>query len=187
VHKEEQQYRVDVSYPEIAGAVAFNAAVRQIVDPLLATLKNAHDLPGYLKSKFTANTLKNGTVSVLLEWEQYYRGAAHPALEMASVNYDTHEGRVLALADLFGPGVDYLPTLSRLAIAKLERQGRPQELTSPEWIRKGAGPAASNFKVFTLTDASLVLHFAVYQVAAGAAGPQRVVISLDTLGPLRRK
>jgi len=127
---------VDVSYPEIAGAVAFNAAVRQIVDPLLATLKNAHDLPGYLKSKFTANTLKNGTVSVLLEWEQYYRGAAHPALEMASVNYDTHEGRVLALADLFGPGVDYLPTLSRLAIAKLERQGRPQELTSPEWIRK---------------------------------------------------
>jgi len=41
--------------------------------------------------------------------------------------------------------------------------------------------------VFTLTDTALVLHFPMYQVVAGAAGEQTVVILMDRLAPLLRK
>ena len=54
-------------------------------------------------------------------------------------------------------------------------------------IRHGAGPVESNFKVFTFTDTDLILHFPMYQVAAGAAGEQTAVIPLDKLAPLLRK
>jgi hypothetical protein len=54
-------------------------------------------------------------------------------------------------------------------------------------VLRGAGPVESNFKVFTLTDTTLVLHFPTYQVAPGVAGPQQVVIPLETLAPLLQK
>jgi hypothetical protein len=53
-------------------------------------------------------------------------------------------------------------------------------------IRRGAAAVESNFKVFTLTDTDLVLHFPTNQVAASVAGPQQVVISLDTLAQFLR-
>jgi hypothetical protein len=41
--------------------------------------------------------------------------------------------------------------------------------------------------VFTLTDTDLVLHFPMYQVAAGAAREQTAVIPLERLASLLRK
>ena len=141
------------------------------------------DYQGYLQGSYTAATLKTGIVSVLLTWEEYVPHAAHPGGFMASINYDTQTGRVLALSDLFRPGVNYLSRLSETAIARLERE----EYADPSAVRRGAGPVESNFKVFTLTDTALVLHFPTYQVAAGAAGPQTVAVPLDTIAPLLRK
>jgi hypothetical protein len=102
---------------------------------------------------------------------------------MVSINYDSRTCRVLELSDLFRPGVHYLQRLSRLAIAALDQN----EFADHHAIRHGAGPAESNFKVFTLTDTALVFHFHMYQVAAGAAGTQSAVIPLDKLAPLLRK
>src|SRR5262249_26342218 len=149
----------------------------QILDPLIETARNEVK-PGIpneqanLDGKYTAATLKNGIVTVLLHWTTYVAGAAHPGDGMASINYDSSTRRVLALSDLFRPGVDYLSRLSQLAIASLERN----EYLDPDTVRQGAGPIERNFKVFTLTDTSLVLHFPTYQVAAGAAGPKKAVI-----------
>jgi Protein of unknown function (DUF3298) len=102
---------------------------------------------------------------------------------MDSVNHDAGAGRVLALSDLFRPSADYLSRLSELAIAALKQQ----EYADKYAVDRGAAPVESNFRVFTLTDTSLVLHFPTYQVAAGAAGPQSVVIPLATLAPLLRR
>ena len=102
---------------------------------------------------------------------------------MASVNYDSRNCRVLTLSDLFRPGANYVSRISQLAIAILDQN----ESADPGAIRHGAGPLESNFKVFTLTDTSLVLHFPMFQVAAGAAGTQTVVIPLDKHTPLLRK
>ncbi len=190
--REISEKSIHFRYPEIANAVQFNAALRQTLDPVVEGFRNGMPKPadpeypgytGYLDGRYTANILKTGIVSVLLEWTVFVPGAAHPGGFMASINYDTRTGRDLVLSDLFRPGVNYVSRLSQMAIASLERQDFADSLA----VRHGAGPAESNFKVFTLTDNSLVLHFPTYQVAAGAAGPQEVAIPLDTLARILRK
>lgn len=191
IHEQGIHYVIDVKYPEIENFDHFNAAVRQAVDSLTEGFKK--DMPGvdapdasvggYLNGSYNAAILKNGIVSVLLDYGEYGSGAVHPWDAMVSINYDSRTCRVLALSDLFRPGVHYLQRLSRLAIASLDNN----EFADHGAIRHGAAPLESNFKVFTLTDTALVLHFHMYQVAAGAAGTQSAVIPLDKLVPLLRK
>ena len=191
IHEQGIHYLIDIKYPEIENGDQFNAAVRQTEGSLTESFKkgmpgvSAPDIPidGYLNGSYTTAILKNGIVSVLLDYDEYTSGAAHPWGVMASINYDSRTCRVLALSDLFRPGVNYLSRLSQLAIASLDQN----KFADRHAIRHGAGPVESNFKVFTLTDAALVLHFPMYQVAAGAAGPQQVVIPLEKVVPLFRK
>jgi hypothetical protein len=199
-HERTEKYEIDFQYPVIAGADQFNAAVSQIVDKRIENFKDQFNaqvtdtresrkktppttFPGYLTGRYTASVLRNGIVTVLLQWTEYVPPAAHPGHGMASVNYDTRTRRVLALSDLFRPDANYVSRLSELAIASLSRR----EYAVSEMVFRGAGPVADNFKVFTLTDSSLVLHFPTYQVAPGAAGPQEVEIPLDALAPLLRR
>jgi hypothetical protein len=192
MHEQGIHYSIDVKYPEIEKADQFNAAVRQAVGSLTESFRkggmpeiSAADGPtdGYLDGSYNAAILKNGIISVLLDYSEYTPGAVHPWGVMASINYDSRTCRVLALSDLFRPGVNYRSRISQLAIATLDQN----EFADHHAIRHGAGPLESNFKVFTLTDTALVLHFPMYQVAAGAAGAQSVVIPLDKLAPLLRK
>jgi len=192
IHEQGTHYAVDVKYPEIENADAFNAAVRLAVGSLTESFKkggmpevNAGDGPsdGYLNGSYSAAVLKNGRVSVLIDYSEYTPGAAHPWGVMASINYDSHTCRVLTLTSLFRPGIKYVSRLSQLAIAYLDQN----EFADRGAIRHGAGPIESNFKIFTLTDTDLVLQFPMYQVAAGAAGEQTAVIPLEKLAPLLRK
>ena len=85
---------------------------------------------------------------------------------------------------MFHPGSKYVKRLSRLAIASLvDHMDHPEV----EAIRHGAGPVESNFKVFTLTDTALVLHFQQYQVAPGVVPSEEVAIPLKTLAPILRQ
>ena len=187
LHEQSAHYSIDIKYPEIENDDLFNAAVHHAVASLTAPSKKdlpegaAPDFPeaAYLKGSYSAAILNNGIVSVLLDYDEYAPGAAHPWDVMASVNYDSRTCRVLALSDLFRPGVNYVARISKLAIADLD-QG---EYADQSIIRHGAGPVASNFKVFTLTDTALVLHFPMAQVAATAAGAQTAVIPLEKLAP----
>ncbi len=182
---------IDVKYPEIENAAAFNAAVRQAVTAFTEGFKKAMpevregNVPadGFLNGTYSAITLKNGIVSVLIDYSEYTPWAAHPWGVMASINYDSRTCRVLTLASLFRPGVKYVSRLSQLAIADLDGD----VYADHNAIRRGAGPVESNFKEFTLTDTDLTLHFPMYQVAAGAAGEQTAVIPLEKLAPLLRK
>jgi hypothetical protein len=70
--------------------------------------------------------------------------------------------------------------LSEATISDLKRRGVPVH-------RVGASPVEDNFRVFTLTNAALVLHFEAYQVSNYASGQQTVVIPFDKLAPLLRK
>ena len=122
--EQSQNYRIDFKYPEIANARHFNAAVQQILNPVMdAFRKNAVpiqapcDRSAYLNGHYTASILKTGIVSVLLEWSQDTPCAVHPYGGMTSINYDDRAGRVLVLSDLFQPGAHYLSRLSQLAIA----------------------------------------------------------------------
>lgn len=183
-------YAMRFKYPQIQGATRFNARVREIVREAtgkfrqaMGDVKEKPQYDGYIDGKYKATVLKSGIVSVLLEWSEYFPGAAHPGGTSVSINYDSRTGRVLQLADLFRPGVDYVSRLSELAIKDLNGSVFEESVV----IEHGAGPVEANFQVFSLTDTSLILHFQTYQVAAGAAGPQDVEISLTDLEPLLSK
>lgn len=163
-------YGMHFKYPQIASAPRFNARVLEVVrdatgkfrqEMRVVVAKPQYD--GYLDGKCKVIVLKNGLVSVLLEWSEYFPGAAHPGRTSVSVNYDTRTGKLLKLSDLFRPDEDYVSQLSKLAMTDLI--GR--EIAEPMVIEHGAGPVEANFQVFTLSDTSLILHFQTYQVAAG--------------------
>jgi hypothetical protein len=185
-------WSVKVEYPQMNGESAFNEAIRRSVTATTDKFRKAlpktaskgyPDYGAYLKGAYTAQVLRTGIVSVLFEYDEYTPGAVHPWGVMSSVNYDTHKHRLLALADLFRPGSDYVAPLSKLAIASLDQH----EYAEKEQIRRGAGPIAGNFQVFTLTDTELVLHFQQYQVAPGAEPAQQVAVPLNTLTPMLRE
>ena len=111
-----------------------------------------------------------------------YAGGAHPNGYSAVISYDFKSNRKLTLADLFLPGKPYLPFISRYAIGKLKaRQTDPPDL---EWINRGAGPKAENYKNWNLTSTGLEITFDAYQVASYAEGPQLVFIPYSELKTL---
>lgn len=185
-------WSIDIKYPIIEGNDKFNAAVRQQVDaiadrfrrdlPRTAT-KHYPDYGAYLNGTYSAEVLKNGIVSVLFDYSEYMPGAAHPWGVMASINYDTRSGRILALSDLFRAGCNYVSRLSEISIDEL----RQHEYADEPAILRGAGPVENNFQVFTLTNNELVLHFQQYQVAAGVVPSEQVSIPLTKLANLLRK
>ena len=188
-HQHTDRWSIDVKYPELAGADAFNLAIHRNLDSMVNDFKRGlpetaskgyPDYGAYLKGTYRAQGLKIGVISVLFDYETFFPGAAHPEGELASINYDSKGDRLLALSDLFRPKSAYVSRLSEMAIQSLDEN----EYADTHAVRNGAGPVESNFKVFTLTDTELVLHFQTYQVAAGAAGSQQVVIPLASLKPL---
>jgi hypothetical protein len=174
---------IEFKCPEIANDAPFNLYVQQTLNALIkgcrdnATLASGEPNVGsYLKGTYRAATLKTGIVTVLFDRGMYITGAAHPAREMASINYDPSTHRVLRLSDLFRPGVDYLSRLSQLAINSLKQQGEDYFADS-DTVRKG------DFTVFILTNTALVLQF-----PGGPAGTEyEAVIPLNALGSILRK
>ena len=87
IQEQGSYYAIDVKYPEIENADVFNAAVRHAIGSLTESFKRegmpevrAADGPvdGYLNGSYTAAALKNGIVSVLIDYAEYAPGAAHP-------------------------------------------------------------------------------------------------------------
>lgn len=190
INERHQTWAISIKYPYIAGSESFNVAVKKIVHPLMKAfsgeippMQNAPNYPGYVNGKYSYVVVKDGIVSLLVEWDEYYPGAAHPSGGSASINYDTTTSRVLSLSDFFRPGSDYVAKLSKLATIELAGT----EHTDDYAIQHGAGPVEANFKVFTLTDTDLVLHFQPYQVGPGAMGAVDVTIPLTKLTPILRR
>jgi hypothetical protein len=170
---------VKFQYPEIANDAPFNLYVQQTLNALIkgcrdnAPFASGEPVAGsYLTGTYKASTLKSGIVTVLFDWGMYITGAAHPAREMASINYDPSTHRVLRLSDLFRPGVNYMPRLSKLAISAVSGDDFAVYI-----VHRG------ELNIFILTDTALVLHF-----PGGPAGTEyEAVIPLNALGSILRK
>jgi hypothetical protein len=106
----------------------------------------------------------------------YSDGAAHPGLDILTINYDLAQGRELALADLFLPNIDYLGVISQYCmneLSKLPGFGDP-------WT-EGAKPTAENYQNWNITPDGLLITFEMYQVMPGAAGPQEILVPYSEL------
>lgn len=175
-------YSIKLDYPESTDP-AFNAAVRQLIDRKLAwfhdTLRDwrpALPVDSTLTSQYDLVKV-NEIQSLLLKFEWYLAGSAHPAHELVCLNFDRRDEKVLKLAGLFHPGTNYIAFLSQFARADLMRQLKQGTyFTRPEMIEKGTGPEPQNFQCFTLTPNALILHFQEYQVGPYVSGPAEVTV-----------
>jgi hypothetical protein len=115
---------------------------------------------------------------------------AHPNTFYQTFTFN-QQGTLLTLADLFKPGAQYLPVLSKLAYAGVVAQLTEKTGTKPtsdmlDTARIGTEPSPEALQFFYLDKNVLHLLFPPYQVAAYAAGSFDVPIARATLSAIVR-
>lgn len=182
-------YEIKAQVPTLGGSaearvVNFNTAMMNLVNTEInAFRKNVSELPIDPVSPNSALdvtyalTLQRGDLwSFKFDFLGYLAGAAHPYLYSLTVNYDLGQGRELALSDLFLPTSNYLEVVSSYCIAELSKRDIGFDPFSP-----GATPTPENYRNWNITMDGLMITFDTYQVAAGAAGPQTVILPYSGL------
>ncbi|MEQ8344066.1 MAG: DUF3298 domain-containing protein [Sneathiellaceae bacterium] len=111
-----------------------------------------------------------------------YTGGAHGISAFHTKSYAKDDNREIALADLFADMDKALPRLSAGAVAALT--AKLGEAADADWIAKGAGPQAENFRNFAIGEDALILLFDQYQVGAGYIGLQEVRLPFQSLDGL---
>jgi hypothetical protein len=171
---------------DLAGVQGFNQYSQTTLQGDLAAFQgNLVDAPD-VNGALNTNTYLNGyqvaaattsLVSLELDVSTYNAGAAHPLPYTITLNYDLDKAVPVRLADLFKPGSDYLGKIATLAKADLESRGML-------FFEEGVQPNEDNYRNWTVSDAGLTIIFDVYQVAAYAAGAQRVTIPFADLSDI---
>ena len=109
-----------------------------------------------------------------------FTGGAHPNSSSETFHFLLPDGYRAELAEIFTPRG--IARISDISIARLKRDlGGPDGMSDTDWIKRGAGANARNFRSFVLMPGALAITFDAYQVAAYAAGPQEVRIPLSQI------
>jgi hypothetical protein len=186
-------YEVDASYPQVQGAGKFNLLVEQLVTKEVNDFKRnpgakpPADAPAdSLGVGYSMRLATDDIQSAVFTISRYEHGMAHAAYEFRVVNYDAKAGRVLALADLFKPGSNYLQKISAASVARLRMinqeygEEQPTFLADPEYV-ENASAKPKNYRHWTLTARGLAVTFEPYQVGSFAAGSPNVLIPYSEL------
>jgi hypothetical protein len=184
---------IETRFPVIEGSTnAAETAFNQQVDALVAqetssfktdATENARQSPPMandtgsgIRIDYTITAASGRLVSVLFDVSIYMAGAAHPNQHFVTLTYDLAGNKRLTLADLFKPGVDYLPIVANRCIETLKQRGK-----TPEDVESGASAKPENYRNWNISPQGLEIAFDPYQVASYAEGPQRVVIPIEAL------
>jgi len=183
------EYTIDVQFPAILEnndprAQAFNDEIHALVQGEIAAFKlsvlDAPDDPAFAASSFDVKfgmLFKNDRISsIKFDHLVYISGAAHPYGYSRTVNYDFHQGKSLSLDELFHPGSNYLEAIAKYCSAELSQRDIGFDVLST-----GAAPTLENYRNWNITPNGLMITFDQYQVAAGAAGSQTVVVPYGEL------
>ena len=200
-NNKKRKYEIDAVYPQLTGSGSpnyekFNQTIRGMVTKKVNAFKTElapspdnppptelESLGSDLNVAYSVALAKDDLISVLLDVGSYSAGAAHPNSYSEVVNFDLKNGKALKLADLFQPGSKYLQTIAAYCITDLKKQGKQGQdsMLEDDWIQRGAAPEADNYINWTIGKKGLGIIFDPYQVAAYAAGPQRVLVPYSAL------
>lgn len=185
-------YTIEAQFPQIegstaAGVVGFNKTINSMVASQIADFKKDAadaDFSGAtnesgLTINYEITYASNVLISVAFTVSPYFAGAAHPNHYTSVLNYDLKTGKPIALADVFKPGSNYLQVLANYCIAQLKK--RLGEMSDISTINQGASAKRDNYQNWNIGRKGLEITFDPYQVAAYAAGPQRVIARYDAL------
>lgn len=196
------RYTIKAAYPQALGGdarfIKLNQELKSLALKGVADFKKDFAVPeqrgpsgSTYDLSYSLELATNHLVSFTFYVDPYYEGAAHPLHLSFTFNYDLDTGHELKLADLFRPHSSYLKPISDYAISDLSKQLADD--LDLDWIKRGAGPEADNYKSWAITREGLKVTFDPYQVASYAAGPHEVVIPFRVLrsiiepnGPLSR-
>ena len=201
-NNKEKQYTIEAEFPQIDGDSrfdGFNREARSMIMKDVAAFKTDEtsqegNEAGELPAETQTSTLDTGynfryatddLISLEFGEASYSRGAAHGSSMTEVLNYDVKNGKKLALGDLFNPKSSYLKTISDYCVKELkERAKKEDSMIFADQLETGAGPHADNYRAWAITKKGLWITFDPYQVAAYAAGPQRVLIPYSSLKDL---
>lgn len=183
-------YQIKVEIPTFQGdmdarVVDFNTAMTNLVNAEIDEFKkNVAELGD---NTVSPNSFFDGKHSLILQsgnlwsfkfdFSVYIAGAAHPYSYSLTVNYDLGQGRQLALGDLFLSKSSYLEVISNYCITELNKREIGFDVLS-----EGATPTLENYRNWNITNEGLMITFDQYQVVAGAAGSQTVIVPYSELG-----
>ncbi len=186
-------YTINAAYPHLDPATVsqtepFDSDVETLVMSVVNAMRTDFLTAGIglpdptmgstLEVNYNAPYISPNLISLKFYFNFYYAGAAHPNMMYQSYTYDVVNQQILALADLFQSGSNYLQVVSDYCVAELTTR-----LGADAWLA-GAGPDLANFKTWNITPTGLAITFDPYQVAAYAAGPQEVLIPYDVLSSI---
>lgn len=167
-------YVVDAQYPQF-GIPAIDTQIRAALDEQINEIKNAPALPqdsattkNALIARFSDPYIGPDIVSVELIFS-VDTGGAHPNTLISGVAFDRTSGKRLELNDalaLIGKSVADVSASSSAQFAQAFGDG---------FFSEGANTNPENFSSFSIDKDAVTFIFQPYQVAAYAAGPQRVV------------
>lgn len=204
------KYEIDAEYPQLTGSTnpnfeKFNQNARALVMKKVSDFRKemapeapaesgevvAEPTPEAMGSDlgvgYTVSLANDDLISIEFSVGSYYSGAAHPNSYTEVLNFDLKNGKVIRLSELFNPGAKYLQAISSYSIGDLKKQSKDKQgMLDDDWIQRGAGPDAANYKSWTISRKGLAINFDAYQVGPYAAGPQQVFIPYTALKDLIR-
>jgi uncharacterized protein YecT (DUF1311 family) len=184
IKEKKPTFEIDVSYPR-TGVAAVDVPMEAWAKAAAADFRGLTDdmggTPGPWNIEVGFEVARNDDhMFAVVFTESGYTGGAHGYATTRTFNFLRPDGAEVELPELVTPrGMKIISDISIAQITKA-RSG-PGGMTDSDWIRRGAGPNARNYRAFVLTPSVLNVFFDAYQVAAYAAGPQEAHIPLSAI------
>jgi hypothetical protein len=112
-------------------------------------------------------------------------GSAHPSSYETALNFDINTGKLITLNDVLAG--DYLSVISKYCKDVLGERFAADYDNYEENFGRGSDPLPENYENFLITQNGLLIIFDQYQVAAGVAGKQTVLIPWNQLSSVVKR
>lgn len=182
-------YSITAQTPQLTGSddprvLAFNQRLSNLITKEVDAYRQSfQELPitpnsngSFLEATYTIVSQIGDLWSFKFDFSFYADTAAHPGLNSLTLNYDLGQSVELTLGDLFLPDSNYLETISTYCINELLKQPYAESASL-----EGAQPTPENYRNWNIEPGGVLITFDAYQVAPGAAGPQKIVVPYSEL------
>jgi uncharacterized protein YecT (DUF1311 family) len=179
IKTEKPTYTIDISYPR-TGRPAIDGQIeawaKGVEREFYAQTQEMGGTPGPWDVNVAYEIARNDDAMFAVHFTQGgYAGGAHGYEFTRTFTFVQPDSVDVELPELFTTAG--MKRISDISIAQMSKALlQPGGMSDADWVKRGAGPNARNFRAFVLKPTELVVFFDAYQVAAYAAGPQEAHI-----------
>lgn len=208
IQEDTAENKIVIKYPQLVDKQIdpstinlVNKAIKKIIEDELNTFKKGFmeynsstgefksvnipqgsDIQNTLGITYEIANYTDSLLSLEIQSQIYFNGAAHPFHNIFTYNYDFKKQKIISITDLFDP--KNMDKLSSLVITKLMDNFKTKgqfDGTLDSWIKGGASSDIKNYGHFLIKKDGLEILFDEYQVASYADGQPRVFIPYNEI------